>query len=230
MKNNFVKTNIFSCPIYKIRIDPDSYDKEKILNDINHNKSLKNVRNNSYANFANLNIHHSYHDGDNEEFRPINYEKLTVAYTEIFKEFFDKEIVAIKSYEWRFEIVNYLAATEGQNLTSHNHFPTDDFAAVHYLNFKDEHAPTMFNNPANFAPFLRYLRPELFNVLEGTCMDNHYIQENFAWKVKEDDMLIFPSAINHEIRAQGPTKEPRITIATNLKIVPPTQENVGEVT
>jgi len=32
--NDFTKTNLFSCPIYKIRIDPNSYDKEKIINDI----------------------------------------------------------------------------------------------------------------------------------------------------------------------------------------------------
>ena len=31
--NDFTKTNLFYCPIYKIRIDPNSYDKEKILNE-----------------------------------------------------------------------------------------------------------------------------------------------------------------------------------------------------
>ena len=29
MKNDFTKINLFSCPIYKIRIDPNLYDKEK---------------------------------------------------------------------------------------------------------------------------------------------------------------------------------------------------------
>ena len=43
--NNFIQTNVFSCPIYKIRIDPNSYDKEKILSDIKYNKSLKTSRN-----------------------------------------------------------------------------------------------------------------------------------------------------------------------------------------
>ena len=37
MKNNFEKNFLFACPIYKIRIDPNSYDKEKILNDIKYN-------------------------------------------------------------------------------------------------------------------------------------------------------------------------------------------------
>ena len=219
MKNNFVKTNTFSCPIYKIRIDPNSYDKEKILNDIKYNKSLKNTRD-SDNNFKGINIHHSYQDFENPNFRTINYKKLITAYQKIFNKFFDKEIYTTKPFKYVFEIVNYLAATEGQNLTFHNHAPTDDFAAVHYLNFKDYHAPTLFHNPATFAPFLKYMRPVLADVLDTTHEDNQYICEYFGRKVEEDDMIIFPSALNHEIKPQGPTKEPRITIATNLKVLP----------
>ena len=33
MKSSFTKTHLFSCPIYKIKIDPELYDKEKILKD-----------------------------------------------------------------------------------------------------------------------------------------------------------------------------------------------------
>ena len=71
-----------------------------------------------------------------------------------------------------------------------------------------------------FRVFLKFCRlPTEQVALERFLRCGDYIQENFAWKVKEDDMLIFPSALNHEIKAQGPTKEPRITIATNLKIL-----------
>ena len=227
MKNDFKKSIVFSCPIYKIRIDPDSYDKEKILNDIKYNKSLKNTRNTSQNNFGDVNIHHSYQDFDNPNFKTINYEKLTVAYSETFNEFFDKKIYTTKDFKYAFEIINYLAATEGQNLTSHNHISTDDFAVVHYLNFKDDHTPTLFHNPATFAPFLRYMRPDLVDALDSSAGDNQYMWEHFAWKVKEDDMVIFPSAINHEIKAQGPTKEPRITIATNIKILPQEEKDEG---
>ena len=66
MKSNFTKTSIFSCPIYKIRIDPNSYDKEKIINDIKYNKGLKNTRNVN-ANFDNCDIHHSYQDFHNKD-------------------------------------------------------------------------------------------------------------------------------------------------------------------
>ena len=57
---DFTKTNLFACPIYKIRIDPNSYDKEKIINDIKYNKSLKNIRNDPHQNIGSpSDIHHS---------------------------------------------------------------------------------------------------------------------------------------------------------------------------
>ena len=224
MKNDFSIESFFVFPIYKIRVDPNSYDKEKIINDILYNKSLKNTRQNKFENslFKSF-IHHSYQDFDNVNFRAINYEKLVSIYSEIFDDFFNKEINTIKTFNFEFEIINYTAMSEGQYFPAHNH-PTDDFAAVHYLNFKDDHVPTLFHNPATFAPFLKYMRPDLANILDTTHKHNQYMWQHFAYKVEEDDMLIFPSALDHEIKAQGPTKEPRITIATNLKIVPPTQE------
>ena len=219
----FTKTHLFSCSIYKIRIDPNSYDKEKILKDIKYNKSLKNRRNTKQS-FKNCDIHYSYNDFDNEDFRSINYEKLIVVYTEIFEEFFNKEIYTTKSFNWEFCIVNYSAMTEGQWLPSHGHLGSADphsghmttaFACIHYLNFKDGHSFTCFNNPATFAPFLKYIRPEMYNILD-MVPDNSYFWEYVDFPVEEDDMLIFPSAINHEVPVQGPTKEPRITISTNL--------------
>ena len=39
--NEFSQLNLFAFPIYKIRIDPTSYDKEKIVEDIKYNKNLR---------------------------------------------------------------------------------------------------------------------------------------------------------------------------------------------
>ena len=215
MKNNFTKTNLFSCPIYKIRIDPNSYDKEKILNDIKYNKSLKNTRNNTHI----CDIHHSYNDFDNEDFRIINYEKLEVVYSEMFNNFFSKELHTANDFRFEFSIVNYTAMTEGQWFPVHNHIDTDDnFASIHYLNFKKGHNLTCFGNPATFAPFIKKIQPEMNDILDNSVPENSYIWSHFEVSVKEDDMIIFPAVLNHEIGVQGPTKEPRITIASNVKI------------
>ena len=219
MKNDFTKTNLFSCPIYKIRIDPNSYDKEKIINDIKYNKSLKNTRNDPHQNIGSpSDIHHGYQDLDNEDFRPINYEKLTNKYQETFQRFFDKEIYSAKKFKFKFEIVNYAAMTAGQWLPSHNHLGFDDFATIHYLNFKNDHALTCFYNPATFAQYIKYIRPKMYNISDNMVSENSYLYELFTFPVKEDDMIIFPAALNHEIMPQGPTKEPRITISSNIKI------------
>ena len=219
MKNDFTKTNLFSCPIYKVRIDPNSYDKEKIINDIKYNKSLKNTRNAPHQTIGSpSDIHHGYRDFDNVNFRPINYEKLIDAYPEIFEIFFDKVIHSTKKFKFKFEIVNYSAITEGQWLPSHNHVGFDDFATVHYLNLKKEHIPTTFQNPMKFAPYIKYIRPELIDILDNRGSDNSYLWEWFQVSVEEDDMLIFPAALDHEVLVQGPTKEPRITISTNISV------------
>ena len=163
-------------------------------------------------------IHHSYKDFDNVNFRPINYKKLVVVYAETIEEFLNKEIYTIKEFKYNFKIVNYSAATEGQWLPVHNHMEDDDFATVHYLNFKNDHALTCFYNPATFAQYIKYIRPELYNISDNMIPDNSYLYELFTFPVKEDDMIIFPASLNHEIAPQGPTKEPRITISTNIKI------------
>ena len=219
MKNDFTKTYLFSCPIYKIRIDPNSYDKEKIINDIKYNKSLKNTRNAPHQTIGiPSDIHHSFQDFDNEDFRPINYEKLADVYLETYKNFLSKELYTEKvTFGFTFEIVNYSAISEGQTLPPHSHV-SESFATIHYLNFKDDHNLTIFKNPAIFAPYLIHLQPELDDILDDLVSDNSYLYEYFSLPVKEDDIIIFPAALSHEIAPQGPTKEPRITISSNIRI------------
>ena len=161
-----MKTNLFSWPIYQIKIDPNLYDKEKIINDIKYNKSLKNTRNDLHQRIGrdNSNIHHSYADFDNKNFRPINYEKLTEVYQKTFTDFLNKKLITIKNFKWNFYIENYSAITEGQWLPNHGH-GTNDFACIHYLNFKKDHNQTTFENPASFARYAQMIHPELVNVL-----------------------------------------------------------------
>jgi len=131
-----IKTNLFSCPIYKIKIDPKSYDKEKIIKDILYNKSLKNTRNEQHQNIGDTSdIHHSYMDFDNKDFKVIDYKKLLAVYEKKLNSFFRKEIKSIKEFKFDFGIVNYSAVTEGQWMPIHNHLPHDDFALYSLFEF-----------------------------------------------------------------------------------------------
>ena len=78
--------------------------------------------------------------------------------------------------------------------------------------------PTCFHNPATFAPFIKMIRPVLMNTLDNSATDNSYLWEHFKFPAEEDDFIIFPAALNHEVKVQRPTKEPRITISSNIKI------------
>ena len=237
MKNNFEKTLLFSCPIYKIRIDPNSYDKEKIINDILYNKSLSNTRTSSdkLHGFDNCNIHHSYKADDNEseDFRPINYKKLIDVYQEIFNEFFSKELkVTTKTFKYWFNIENYSAIPEGQYLPIHDHIGTtntehrSDFSTIHYLNYKQgEHVPTRFHNLADYGNLAKNVQPVLFDALDTSDPDNSMYFDNFSFRREEDDFIIFPSILRHEITAQLPTEHIRITISTNLTVLKENEKN-----
>ena len=211
----FSRTDLFSYPIYRIRIDPNSYDKEKIISDILHNKSLSNTRNAASTDLCN--IHQSYLDTNNENFRVINYEKLIAVYHKIFEEFFNKEVSTTNPFEWEFSIINYTAITEGQSLVPHNHLAWD-FSTAHYLNFKKDHVYTRFANPASSAQYLLLLQSNLYDIADPNTVENSYLFGNNSPLAEEDEMVIFPSSLNHEIVLQGPTKEPRITISTNIRI------------
>ena len=77
---------------------------------------------------------------------------------------------------------------------------------------------TSFENPADFAPYVRYLQPELVNILARDDLDNSYAFTNYEIPAEEDDFIIFPSIVSHHIFPQEPTKESRITVSTNIKI------------
>ena len=68
-----------------------------------------------------------------------------------------------------------------------------------------------------FAPLLKDVQKDLYNVLDNTEADNSYMWKQFLFPVKEDDMIIFPASLNHEVSPQKKTNKPRITIATNIK-------------
>ena len=213
--DDFTTTDLFSYPIYRTRIDPKSYDKEKIIEDILYNKKLNNIRNANPADQCH--IHHSYLDFDNENFRDINYDKLIAVYRNTFEEFFTKELVTTKPFKFEFTIINYTAITEGQSLCVHDHLPWD-FSTAHYLNLKKDHVYTRFDNPASSAPYLIHIQSNLYDIIDPNKTENSYMFENNSPIAEEDDMVIFPSSLNHEVVLQGPTTEPRITISTNIRI------------
>ena len=210
---------LFALPVYKIKIDPNSYDKKSIIDIVNSNYKIDNYRN-KHKKFGNL--HHSYDDEKNENYTEMDYFKngLKKVYDSLFDEFVHNQLKMAKSFSYEYNFQNYTASKKSQYMVPHQHLPTCDFASVHYIQFdKSVHNGTTFHNMNEFVPYLNFLRKDLHECANSNHIDNSYLYEYYQLSIEEDDMIIFPSSLKHEILPQKEeTDKIRITVATNLSI------------
>jgi len=208
---------LFGVPIYKAHIPSNSYDKTNIINDIKYNFDKNNLR--DTEKFGNL--HHSYNDDENPEFKKINFDSLTPHYNNIVKDFFEKNIkpTNVKQFKYSYYIVNYTATTKDQYMDAHWHMPEFDFSAVHYVNLKEGMKSTNFISPyKQLAKSVACMRSDLNkSVNKKDLMFSGYTPEYYL-NTEEDDIVIFPAWLDHEIKPSiVEYKEPRITIVLNIK-------------
>jgi len=217
------KEVLFGLPVYRIRIDPKSYDKKTIIKTIKENYKKAKYRNKYYDN-EESNIHHSFKDLDNKKFKNIDYKKVGLLdiYNDIYKKFTNSILEKSKPFSYQYHIVNYTALKENQFMTSHQHLPSADFSAVHYIQFDDKkHTPTCFVNTHDFGSYLEYIRKPFVGCCNTKHLDNSYLFPRFRYAVKEDDMIIFPSCLRHDIPKQPENLDKlRITIVSNLTVIP----------
>lgn len=214
------KNFLFGLPIYHVKINPSLYDKKTILKNIKKNYEIDVNRNTSNEQYGNL--HHSYNDMNNEKFEKIDYKKtgLINVYDDIFKDFANNTLKTKNKFFYRFQIENYTATKNNQYMKLHQHLPTTDFATVHYLQFdKTKHQNTVFLNMNDFGPYISFVRPDLLNCADSSNLDNSYLFPNFSYAVEEDDMIIFPSVLKHEIpEKNNNSNKLRVTVVCNLTI------------
>ena len=96
---------LFGFPVHNFRIDPNSYDKEKIVDDIKKNYEIDSNRNE----WGSSNLHHPYGDWKNEKFIDINYNKLKEVYQKTFDSFFSSDFASGEPFNFHWNIVNYTA-------------------------------------------------------------------------------------------------------------------------
>ena len=140
------KEILFGIPIHCIKIDPKSYNKKQIIKIIKHNYKINKFRDKGYDQ-GESNIHHSYHDLDNKKFKNIDYRGVGLmdVYDKVFKTFANDILKHKKRFLYKYDIVNYTAMQQNQFMTSHQHLPSADFSAIHYIQFDEKkHTPTAF--------------------------------------------------------------------------------------
>ena len=214
------KKILFGLPIYSVKVNPNSYDKKSFLKIVNKNYSIDNYRNKFDDSKSNL--HHSYFDETNDKFIKVNYKEIGLldVYNKIFQDFFYITLKLKDNFLWKFTIENYTASMENQFLRPHNHLPHCDFATVHYVQFDStKHRRTEFFNHNDFSPYIGDIRKTLCNVLDKLEPNNSYLFQNWSFDSVEDEMIIFPSCLKHEVpKCENSVDKLRVTISCNLTL------------
>ena len=215
---NINQTILFGCPIYKIKVDPTSYDKESLLKIIINNYSKDEYRNKFDNDKSSL--HHSFLDDNNKDFEKVDYHKLGLVkvYNEIFDNFCYNTLKTNGNFSWKYTIQNYTASGKNQFLRPHSHMPFADFATVHYIQFDNKrHEKTEFLNHNDFSSYISFVRKKLYEVSDKSESSNSYLYENWAFTAEEDDLIIFPSVLRHEVaKGRYDSDKLRVTISSNL--------------
>jgi|TARA_Y100000015_G_scaffold17015_1_gene16376 hypothetical protein len=148
-------------------------------------------------------------DQDELNHKIFESEKIHELYMKYVSSIFDKPVSFSLEDMW----FNYYI--DGEYQEEHHHInptpflPPVHFSCVHYLKYdEEEHVPTTFHDP------ISTLRCHSFEI------ESNYYREKWSPKVKEGDLLIFPSYLVHHVEKSKPTPDnPRITVAFNLRLL-----------
>ena len=209
--------NLFGLPVYYTSILNEKYNKEDILDVIEKNYYKNKNRNEWDKNKSDAsNFHHSYNDQNNNLFDIINYDSLIPIYEKNISNYL-KSLNFDKNIKFNFTITNYTCMTEGQYMNSHMH-SNCHFSAIHYLKFDENfNDTTLFFNPSSYSKFLNVFSPNILNFFDSTDEKNSWLYQNFKFITKEEDLIIFPSILEHSVPVVKSDKY-RITLAFNINL------------
>ena len=204
---------LFGFPVDIYKINPNNYNKEKIVSDIIDNYKIDANRNNWNKS---SNIHQEFDDRNNDNFKKINYSSLVPLYNEKIKEYLSNFKV-IKDYHYKFEIVNYTCSSSGQYMKRHMH---DDcaFSAVHYIKFnREEHMGTTFHNTNPHIDFIPSFKQKFDEIKDLSDIANSWAMNSWTFDIEEDDFCFSPAKLMHSV-SQSKGDDLRITIVMNIDI------------
>tara|TARA_R100000005_G_C5000301_1_gene207138 strand:- start:3179 stop:3853 length:675 start_codon:yes stop_codon:yes gene_type:complete len=215
------KHNLFSTPIYRTKISPSTYDKKKIVEDIEYNFNITDDRNCLDGHLsASSYLHMHYNDEDNKKFRQVDLSSLNDVYKDYCFNFLqDIKTTSDKGLKFGFKMVNYTASKHNNFMRAHNHQKDCDFALIHYVQFEPGvHSSTVFTNPGKYQALHNMdVREKFYKQLDHTQTANSNYHEFFELNTEEDDCIVFPSYLHHEIpRAKKPYSKLRIAVVCNI--------------
>lgn len=220
MTGSLIKT-LFGYPVWKSKIDPLLYNKNDITNIINDNYRIQPYRDKwlRSGGKADYNIHHSYDDYENDNQITPDFSSLIDVYREKIEQFMhDTGLCG----EFTYKIVNYTVINQNMSMPKHHHLTVRDdnaFAATHYLSFdENEHAPLRFHNDTHLNMLIS--SSELCKMVDHKNTIFGYLNNTYTVNIEEDDLVIFPSCLEHSVPliSETTSKKNRICVALNIQM------------
>lgn len=222
------RIDLFSCSLYKTKLDPASYDKKHLFNIIENNYNISPKRVSPDGTYPKT-VFHTYHSNwDNPLFSELPLHILTPVYDKIIKEFISDLGIGQFEYEWN--ITNINAGKDGF-MERHSHLVTDYkrdefpfiYVMTHYLSFdRNNHPLTRFANYSHFIYNEKVRKWGNNPNIDSKDPKNSLYFPMFAVDVDEDDVVIFPGFLEHDVipNYKEDIDKLRIVIALNIHMKP----------
>ena len=99
----FEKETLFGFPVYKVKVDPRSFDKDKIVDDITENYKRSPTR--SQFPYNDADWHHGFGSRGNDDFITIDFTRLTLIYNTILGDFFNNTYGSLGRFFYEFNMI-----------------------------------------------------------------------------------------------------------------------------
>lgn len=210
---NKMISNLFPIPIWKNKLNIDSKIKDDLLNQIEKNYQ-------TYKDYIqpdwNCIIHSTI-----KNYNDINYDQIIPFYKKQYENFVSEKNLNLNKHNYWIQNpwYNYYVKHSNQEIHDHVRMYTEEnyfsfFSAVHFLKLNRDHPKITFYNPNTYSIINNQF--EKIRSYFNKQNINHSFQERFfTLDVNEDDLIIFPSSLEHAVFQQK-VDAPRITIAFNI--------------
>ena len=206
--------DLFSNIFWKTNISPDSFNKKELMEVLEKNYQ-KDPKRNKWGDPTRSSWNHELEDWGNPSFIPANLKDLNVQYNRIINEFVLKQKFNT-AVNYKYKIVNLTANKSGSYMHKHSH-EGSFYAAVHYINLKKEHGLTTFFNGNNSFEYTLFCKNDR-DLLDTKEIQNSQFFNTWQLETQENDFIIFPGFLHHEVNSKNDTDELRVTVSINITI------------
>ena len=206
--------NLFSTPVWKNCLNIDNNIKENLLNQITQN--YEKYKDYIQPDWGSV-VHSTLKDHNN-----INYDQIMPFYKKEYENFVSEHYLNLYSHNYCMQKpwYNYYVKNSSQEIHDHVAVYAEDntfvfFSAVYFLKLNANHPKIAFYNPNTYSIANRQFK-KIRSYFNKENINHSFQERFFTLDVKEDDLIIFPSSLEHAVFQQK-VNDPRITISFNIK-------------